>query len=302
VFLSGMDTFICDHFFNKPLDVALVIDPCQHERGFFQWTAQGDRRTRITKGFYLTASRFRRDELELFAAQLEGKSAMPTDPRFTGQPGGYPPLVVQLNEPRQPWIPLAVCGMLTIQLLVVALIAWRVLEPPATPLANAPADRELAEQRKLLDGVIGKLQVAPEGVVQALEEARRKNDELTSANVGLLAQIREIAAAQQKTDTQFKSAQKRSADLDDKLQRVKVEQAESQNQIDKLKEKIAQYEGTEDEGQEASWSRWLNHWKWYATAGAVLCLALIAGWYAWRSPLPCPPDDDPPANGSQSGT
>ena len=46
VFLSGMDTFICGHFFNKPLDVALVVDPCQQERAFFQWTTTGDRRTR----------------------------------------------------------------------------------------------------------------------------------------------------------------------------------------------------------------------------------------------------------------
>ena len=33
VFLSGMDMFICDNFFNRELDVALVIDPCRGDRG-----------------------------------------------------------------------------------------------------------------------------------------------------------------------------------------------------------------------------------------------------------------------------
>ena len=302
IFLSGMDTFICDHFFNKPLDVALVIDPCQHERGFFQWTTVGERRTRLTKGFYLTASRFRREELALFAAQLEGQLAMPNDPRLSGLPGSYPPVVVQVSEPRQPWMPLAICGMLTMQLLVVALIAWRVLTPPTASIAEMPAERELAEQRRLLDAVIGDLKVAPDGVVQSLEESRRKNDELTSSNVGLLAQLREIAAAQQKTDTQLKSAQKRGTDLDGKLERAKEDQKESAQQIADLKEKLAQYEETEDEGQEAGWVNWLKRWKWYLTGGAVLCVALIAGWFALRGPLPYPPDDETPTTGNPTGT
>ena len=37
VFLSNMDLFICDHFFNRPLDVALVIDPRRGDRCWFQW-------------------------------------------------------------------------------------------------------------------------------------------------------------------------------------------------------------------------------------------------------------------------
>lgn len=302
VFLSGMDTFICEHFFNKPLDVALVIDPCQRERGFFQWTTVSDRRTRVTKGFYLTASRFRREELELFAAQLEGKTAMPTDPRLSGLPGGYPPMVVQLSEPRQPWMPLAVFGMLTVQLLVVALIAWRVLTPPAASTATAPADRDLAAQRRLLDSVIGELNVAPDGVVQSLEEARRKNEELTSANVGLLAQVRELAASQQQTDAQLKSAQKRGVELDSRLERIKQEQTASHQQIDDLKDKLAQYEEPTDEAQLTGWEGWLKHWKWYASGGAILCLALAAGWFAWRGPLPYSTDEHRPANNTPSDT
>ena len=38
VFLSSMDRFICDHFFNRPLDVALVVDPLRGDRGWFYWS------------------------------------------------------------------------------------------------------------------------------------------------------------------------------------------------------------------------------------------------------------------------
>ena len=37
VFLSGYDRFIHRHFFNQPWQIALVVDPCRHELGFFQW-------------------------------------------------------------------------------------------------------------------------------------------------------------------------------------------------------------------------------------------------------------------------
>jgi proteasome lid subunit RPN8/RPN11 len=303
VFLSGMDTFICEHFFNKPLDVALVIDPCQRERGFFQWTTAGERRTRSTNGFYLTASRLRREELDLFAAQLEGKIAMPTDPRLSGLPGAYPPMVVQLSEPRQPWMPVAVFGMLTMQLLVVALIAWRVLAPAESPNATAaPPDRELVAQRQLLDAVIGELHVAPEGVVQSLEESRRKNEELTSANVGLLAQVRELAAEQKQTETQLKSALKRGTELDTRLERIKEDQTASREEIVALKDKLAEYEEAPQEDPKTGWTDWRKHWKWYVSGAVVLCLALVAGWFAWRGPLPYSTDEDPPADETPSST
>jgi len=37
VFLSGMDMFIQNHFFNLPHQVALVVDPRADTLGFFQW-------------------------------------------------------------------------------------------------------------------------------------------------------------------------------------------------------------------------------------------------------------------------
>lgn len=37
VFLSAYDLFIHRNFFASPWQVAMVVDPCQHEFGFFQW-------------------------------------------------------------------------------------------------------------------------------------------------------------------------------------------------------------------------------------------------------------------------
>ncbi len=37
IFLSGYDLFIHRHFFNKPWQIAMVVDPREGEFGFFQW-------------------------------------------------------------------------------------------------------------------------------------------------------------------------------------------------------------------------------------------------------------------------
>ncbi|MHB8969272.1 MAG: M67 family metallopeptidase [Pirellulaceae bacterium] len=292
VFLSGMDTFICEHFFNKPLDVALVIDPCQRERGFFQWAAGGDRRTRLTKGFHLMASRFRQTELETYAAQLEGKIPMPTDPRHSGVPGGYPPMVVQVSDAKQAWLPIAVLGMLTIQFLVVALIAWRVLGPPASPDANLlpPASAgaelaatELAAQRAVLDRVIGQLDVAPEGIVQSLELQRQKNDELQSSNLGLLTRVREVSEAQQKTDEKLQLSLRRVDVLQATNDRLKSDQETAQVLVQELTNKLAQYEQAAGEKTVTGIAAWLVHWKWYVGGGIIVLLAIAAGVYQGAS-------------------
>jgi proteasome lid subunit RPN8/RPN11 len=69
VFLSELDRFICEHFFNRPSDVALVIDPCQQDRGFFQWSGLGP--PQRTGGFYVFASRQRAAELKCLVAYLD---------------------------------------------------------------------------------------------------------------------------------------------------------------------------------------------------------------------------------------
>lgn len=148
VFLSGMDMFICDNFFNKKLDVAYVIDPCRGDRGMFQWTSDSRQRVRRTGGFYLTASRFRQAELENYVAQLEGKvPAMPAQ----YSPSGYGAPVINVQSPRDKepqWQPLAVMGMLALQFALLALIAWKLVAPAAP---EAEQDKELTRLVERMD-------------------------------------------------------------------------------------------------------------------------------------------------------
>lgn len=50
IFLSNYDLFIQDNFFNLTFQVAYVIDPIQHIRGFFQWK---NGKIEKLKGFYI---------------------------------------------------------------------------------------------------------------------------------------------------------------------------------------------------------------------------------------------------------
>jgi proteasome lid subunit RPN8/RPN11 len=207
VFLSNMDMFICDHFFNRRLDVALVVDPCRGDRGWFQWTDDPDERTRRTGGYYVIASRHRRLELEMSAAQLEGKFTMANDPRLSGFPAPYPVPMVAPGDTRLSWQGVAVIGMLTMQFLFLALIAWRMIVPSGADTAGekdrpskqvaalverldrlVEAERrsqEIDGQLQVLDRVVSQLgDGTPEGVVRLLAEAERENETLkTDARV-----------------------------------------------------------------------------------------------------------------------
>lgn len=88
VFLSGMDLFICNHFFNRPLDVALVIDPVADDRGWFQWSEPGKPVIKKTGGFYLTTNRFRHQELDFFSRQYNRQPLANPDPRYLSGDSG----------------------------------------------------------------------------------------------------------------------------------------------------------------------------------------------------------------------
>lgn len=309
VFLSGMDTFICGHFFNRSLDVALVVDPCKQERAFFQWTTRGPRRTRLTRGFYLTGSRFRLPELQAYAAQLEGQILMPNDPRYSHLPGVYPPTVVHVGEPKQASLTAAVLGMLTLQFLVVALIAWRTLAPdsgrsPAPAAAQAAASSDLAAQRALLDRVIGQLDAAPDGVVQTLEQERQRNEELQASNLGLLAQVRELASSQEQAAHKLQTLMSKNQELTAAVERLQAERAQARRQASDRQDKWSQYAGATGEEAETEINilAWLARWKWYLGSLLVAALAALAGGYTLLGPRRAANDDivqpteEPPAD------
>jgi len=68
IFLSHHDLFIHQNFFSQPLQVAYVVDPINHSRGFFYWRDGG---LAPTGGFYLTADRGDRIALARVVNDLE---------------------------------------------------------------------------------------------------------------------------------------------------------------------------------------------------------------------------------------
>ncbi len=323
VFLSGMDMFICDHFFNKPLDVALVIDPCRDDRGFFQWTGNPSQRVRRTGGFYLIGSRFRAQELEYYAAQLEGKANMAQDPRFGGYPAPYPAPVVNIADRGGAWQAPAVFGMLTLQFCLLALLAWRMVLPTADAESIAARDQtleaieqrldeiaaiesaqaQLGAQREILDRVIGEINVAPQGLVTALEEERRRIEELEAAVSGQLAVAREKEASLEREKILRKQEkaglQARLADLERKRDDIAARNKTLNSYVAKLEERLEQYEPKEETAaEEETAGGEKTDWTWYVVGGVagVLLLGGAAAWMlASRGEGEPTFDEEPPA-------
>jgi proteasome lid subunit RPN8/RPN11 len=200
VFLSELDRFICEHFFGRPGDVALVIDPCQGDRGFFQWAGPAPGPTRRTGGFYVFASRHRAVELSCLVAYLENRLMPSHLPRTEGFPFPGIPYPVPLRseaDSRSLWHGAAVLGMLVIQFLFLALLAWKTLVPgspverpgvPGTESTWAAAEpagardgpaSEAEIQLRLLDRIVEELgQGTPRGLVRMLEELQKENASL----------------------------------------------------------------------------------------------------------------------------
>ena len=212
IFLSGMDLFICNNFFSRNLDVALVIDPINHERGWFQWTQKGQRKqTRETLGFYLMTNRFRRDELQFFANVYSGGQAMNFDPRFSNFPsaGGQP--VINIAESKRPVFDLAILAMLLMQFLFLALISWKLMFP-GTTVEQATLDDEIRKQvyGEVLDSIVSK-QTGKKGLVEKLKTETLENTKLKS---NLEGQILLSTVLQKDVDKKDKAMEKQARSVE----------------------------------------------------------------------------------------
>jgi proteasome lid subunit RPN8/RPN11 len=156
IFLSDMDMFICRGFFNNPLDVALVVDPCQDHRGWFHWqAATGQERRYRNSGFYLFDSRHRLPHLQRAADLLNAaESDMSSTHSFSSvrsrtgralssvesQDHGSPAQVF-ISQPDQTWPMICLMAMLSLQTILVALIGWSVWTAPRES-SNPTVNRE----------------------------------------------------------------------------------------------------------------------------------------------------------------
>ena len=240
VFLSGMDMFICDHFFNKKLDLALVIDPCRQDRGFFQWTGDSEQRVRRTGGFYLVSSRFRQYELQEFATYLEGRFDMSADPRFRG---GYGAPVVHVDGTQANWQTVAVLGMLAMQFCFLMLIAWRLMlgsdDPASTDgpqqaavehdtqarLAQAIQHEAIADAKtRALDAIVSRWNGTPQNLISSLAEQKSQVEQLQGNVRAQQALERQLRAEMRTTQMKLTVAEEQR-----QLMAGKIESLETAN-------------------------------------------------------------------------
>lgn len=311
VFLSGMDMFICDNFFNKKLDVALVIDPCRGDRGMFQWTGDSRQRVRRTGGFFVTASRFRAGELEHYVAELSGKMPASTISSSRGQSAAGAP-VVHLHQPAQqqpPWQGAAVLGMLALQFALVALIAWK-LAAPTTAITDEQKDpvvvsidklRESFEERtaaenvadqsqaqlEVLDAVVSELKGTDEGFVQRLEQRFDETNRLADDVAARDSQIREQQRLLEDTRSRLAALETKSQNEEDRLQ---ARIASLNDQVEKLREenedldsKLTKYEPKKPSDADAAAAADDPISLWWYIAGGVLAAAVIVPGVWWMT-------------------
>jgi proteasome lid subunit RPN8/RPN11 len=304
VFLSEMDSFICENFFNKALDLALVLDPCRGSRGWFQWSGEPGRQLRRLEGFYVFASRHRQRELESLAAPAGGILPMAPESRPSGSVGPASSALVPVVSPPALWLICAVFGMLSAQFLVLLLLAWRVLAPPV-PVADDQRQqaaarmsdvldrldrrletevraRELDAQMRTLDRVARELgKGSPEGLVRSLDQLQRENEALKQ-DAGVYRDLEAKTRRDQEGLTQdLQKARANESRLRDQVAGLNAKLAdgaardsEYRQQIAELRDQLAAAAG--DESTSAATGVFAKPAVWWGSLGLAAVLAIAA--------------------------
>jgi len=305
VFLSGMDMFICDNFFNKKLDVAYVIDPCRGDRAMFQWTGDAKHRIRRTGGFFVTASRFRAAELEYTVGELSGAMPVTTTTSRGQTAAGHAP-VIHLHQPQTPqpqWQGVAIAGALMLQLGLVGLIAWKTLAPGAAQseredkvvkavekLGDALATRQAADlarernraQAEILDQVVTAIgRGERDGVAKALaqyDQGQRLSGDLEARD----AQINELKRTMRDSiDAWASTKAKLTKEIEAKntdIASLEKSNKELEKNLKSVDEELAKFKPKSTAvvaGKPNPYAIW------YWVGGAVLAAAVLVGSVLW---------------------
>jgi proteasome lid subunit RPN8/RPN11 len=281
VFLSGMDMFICDHFFNKPLDVALVIDPCRQDRAFFQWTGDPRDRKRRVGGFHVIASRHRQAELEQFVAELEGGYSMRTDPRvrqgYQVSSGGSAPTIVNITEQRPGWLGQAVVATMITQGLLILLLFMYVMRGPQAADQAAQRDGALsnAHDLKLKTDVVDDLLKNVSGERDVASRLQEKETKIAKLENDLAAYTTAVPQLSKDRETFLKERddlKSQMAELQDKFDAADQSALEWKKKYESVTETTAA--GDDDGSQPRQW--WAPLVTWQGITVSVVVLAALA--------------------------
>ena len=291
VFLSGMDLFICNNFFNRPLDVALVIDPCEQDRGWFQWTNDDKPKTLRTNGFVLMTGRFRQLELDQFARIYSKEPMMNMDPRYSGNAFSGSQPSVTLMDNRKPTFEIAIIGMLMMQFLLMAVLAWRFLSPAVATTEDkdriaqleSELDQMKSEQgralreetyREMLSTLVSQRTGDP-GLVEQFAELKTDNKRMEANLDGQLALAEKLVFQRdrysQKLEEKAEELEKKAEDatkLESQLVASRQALGDTKETLSKAKTQLAELTGDEEgDGKKVADTSGITLPWWYLVIG-----------------------------------
>ncbi len=261
VFLSGMDLFICDNFFNRPLDVALVIDPCSGQRGWFQWNNEQTEK-QPSGGFFLIGNRYRASDLERWSRYYNKRELAVLADEFPSQQDSRDDLfprenpMVKTMSTRRLFSEFAIFCLLTVQLGVLAWMGWHVLdgkrqiaetsgqESSLSSIANREALREndVLRARERVYGEILEQVTASHtgqaGIVEEMVGLKTQQRRLIANLEGQLARVQEISRQNEVLNEELESARQQATSLQQQM--VGLEQV---NQA--FEQKVVQLQGSQ---------------------------------------------------------
>jgi proteasome lid subunit RPN8/RPN11 len=245
VFLSDMDVFICDHFFAKADDVALVIDPTTNDTGLFV-----RRNTSLSKApsrlpvFYLTAHRKRISELTLWAQFFAGGQSMNPSSSLFSQRTNAPIVITQPTNSSGDTRLILTWLMVAVIVGQFAILATLLTRPFAatTPVVAAERTDQLVAREQIVDSLLKTIATSgPDQVVQDHRRTTQENAELRASQLGLMAQINQLDRQQKQATSQE--------------QRAQLELATAREELAVTKSKLAQLQPPADGTLASFWSR-----------------------------------------------
>lgn len=283
IFLSGMDMFICNGFFNGPLDVALVVDPIRQDRGWFHWVTQDGQATkRQTGGYYIFGSRFRYEELKTAADQLiyQKDDSMRGVSKINQQPTGSGG-TVQIFQTDQKNTNLFLMTSLTIQTILLAGIFYFVYQ---------------SERSKQSGDDFGKVAIAKaetnavKDLLKQIAVESAANDSPSSKTIDFERLIldqkkkNEYIAKNKTYVAGIQSLHKDVSSLTKQLRREKDTRKKNKTDLDYYKKENESLRKTQlanqallDEAEKKGFVSWWSNWVNIVIAVAIVVLAAIAG-------------------------
>lgn len=315
VFLSGMDMFICDNFFNRPLDMAYVIDPCRGDRAFFQWSSDPRDRCKRQKGFYVIASRYRAVELEAAVASLQKDGFMPVENRLSGYAANGAPIINVTQPPASSQQNLPLWVMMTVQMCLLALLVWKL----AVPSASTESEAELAKIAKQLEQIAQREDDARtnRAVVKVLDSVLNETQGLAPGTIERMTDLEARYEAAKQTEaiavdharrldedlkSQLASAESKEKELQRSLDDVIADRKVLREKAERLQTQLAALQPKEKKGSDKSAEEEPSY-TYYWIGGLVLGLLALGGIAATLVYRPTNPEEltgERPASASDS--